>query len=419
MGIMEAWKIEAKTEYEVALALAYKFVVDKEPDWIDDAGAWKELPPGVDSFPDVTFLIELANAASSSPSLLGAISIRVPDTTTGNITDLARARWDGRVNHLGANPPPNIVGTAAAMAEYIKTARHPDYDAILPWDLATAIEAALALDRVYAGQGYYQQALDIAGVVYDSVDGGTYFNSTDKTQNDYILGLAGAILAYEQLDLYPTKVTAYLTSLLAEQQDDGYWNYYSAADPVEKGVQSTAYAALALFKEGTANALTAANNAANWLVSSQQEGGWFGDVTPECADTGECYEVNGEAAWALAVIAAGSTSVTMTASYVPQVGISVTPSSVSFGNVVPGTPSAEQTVTVENTGNVAQDFSTTVANESHAGVYTTGLAITWVTGSSGVAIAGTADVQLVLTVPVATEPGSYSATLVFWAEAVQ
>jgi len=310
MGIMEAWKVAPSLEYEMALALAYKFVVDKEPvfAWVD--GKYTEKAPGVagvDSFPDVTFLLELASAANSNAGLLAAIVAQVAGTEPETISDLAKSRWDGRVNHLGAAFEDDPAPTATAMAQYLRdVVRHPDYDAILPWDLAQAIEAALALDNVYPGEGYDQQALDIAGVLYASVDdgAGTYFISTDDNQNDYILGLAGAIDAYEQLNIHPIEVAAYLDLLLDKQQPGGYWNYYRAADPVEKGVQSTAYAALALFKEGSDNARTAANEATNWLVSSQQEGGWFDDVTPEVISTTECYEVNGEAAWALAVIGA-------------------------------------------------------------------------------------------------------------------
>ncbi|MBA7712057.1 hypothetical protein ES703_121026 [subsurface metagenome] len=119
---------------------------------------------------------------------------------------------------------------------------------------------------------------------------------------------------------------------------------------------------------------------------------------------------------------AAPTWVEMTASSPGEIiGISVSPTSVDFGSLIPGTPSASQTVTVTNTGNVAEDFSTSLENISTPDVYTTGLAIdtssanTW--GASNVAVGGTAEPSLVLTVPGGTAPGTYTATLIFWAEA--
>ncbi len=108
-----------------------------------------------------------------------------------------------------------------------------------------------------------------------------------------------------------------------------------------------------------------------------------------------------------------------------QIGILVEPALVNFGDVEPGMPSATQTVTVTNTGNVVEDFSATIENELPAGVYTGTPGLT-MNGSSvaawlptGVDPDGTEVPSLVLTVPTGTAPGTYKATLVFWAEAAQ
>ena len=119
---------------------------------------------------------------------------------------------------------------------------------------------------------------------------------------------------------------------------------------------------------------------------------------------------------------AAPTAVGMTASFTARLGISVTPTSVDFGNLVPGTPSLPQRVTVTNTGNVAENFSASIESESPENVYTgePGLKMDsfsvsgW--GVTNVAVAAFVGPDLVLTVPTGTAPGTYTATLVFWTE---
>lgn len=104
-----------------------------------------------------------------------------------------------------------------------------------------------------------------------------------------------------------------------------------------------------------------------------------------------------------------------------QIGISVEPTSVDFGSVIIGMPSAAQMVTVTNTGNVVENFSASIADESPEGVYTgtPGLTIggasvsSW--SASNIQAEHAVSPELVLTVPTGTTPGTYTATLVFWA----
>lgn len=116
-----------------------------------------------------------------------------------------------------------------------------------------------------------------------------------------------------------------------------------------------------------------------------------------------------------------SAAVAMTSSFTAQIGISVAPTSVDFGPVTPGVASDPQSVTVTNIGNVPEDFSAGLTNISVPDVYTTGLELSTQLVSAwsalSVAPAGTAAPELILTVPTATAPGTYTATLVFWAEA--
>lgn len=302
MGILKAWELNPEAEYETALAKAYDYCVDKPPAYTDVGGKWKETTAGVDSFPDITFLIWLSEAAAGDASLLAEINtLQDPDIAADDIASLAKERWDDRVDHLGATPP-SEEGTATALAETIRDARHSqNYDALIPWDLETGVKAALVLDGYYAGQGYDQQAVDIAEVIYDSIDDGgdVYFDSTDTSQEDYIAGLTGGIEAFREANLHLDKAAELVTLLLAEQQLGGYWDYYGAS-PATMSVQATAYAIMALQDYNT-EAVTATWQAAAWLSSSQKlDGGWYSE-----GGSGDEYgEIDSEAAWALAQLPA-------------------------------------------------------------------------------------------------------------------
>lgn len=414
MGILKAYELEDKATYETALAKAYKFAVDTPPTYSGEV----ETALGVDSFPDVTFMVWLARHAHHDTTLLGAIQTEVPGTTAASIAALAKERWDGRVAGLGN-------GSATAMAEYIRDARIAIPDCI-PWDLEAAVKAALSLDAYYPGEGYDTQAISIATVIYNAVDDpeGNYFNSGDTTQEGYILGLTGAIEAFQEVGLYGDKVGALKTLLINVQNDAGYWNWHGAT-PVDMSVQNTAYAVMALLSQGESDAVAAAQKGADWLVSAQNaaalDGGWHAE-----GGTGdECLEIDSEAAWAIkALLDRFSGSVGMYAHYTPFIGISVEPTWVDFGDVVPGEASQTRMVNIHNYGNVNVELSASIINESPPGVYTAGLTIDDTSGAKAAAgwsysslePCNPLDVSLVLTVPSDTPPGTYTATLVFWAE---
>ncbi|MBA7466754.1 hypothetical protein ES707_01944 [subsurface metagenome] len=415
MGILKAYELEDKAAYETALAKAYKYAVDNPPGWTGE----EETTKGVDSFPDVTFMTWLAMHATHDTSLLGAIQTQVPGTTAASIAALAKTRWDDRVTNLGPS--------ATGMAEYVRDARHDQgWDTLIPWDLEAAVKAALALNAYYPGEGYDTQAISIATVIYNSVDdaAGTYFNSGDTSQEDYVAGLTGAIEAFQEVGLYPEKVAALKVLLLNVQDGDGFWKYHGAT-PADMSVQNTAYAVMALLSQGESDAVAAAEEAVDWLLSAQTlkgDGGWFA----EGGAGAENLEVDSEAAWAIkAMVDRFSGSVGMIAGYTPQIGISVRPTWVDFGDVVPGAPSGTRHVSIHNYGNVNVGLTAEIINESPTGVYTA-------PSPGGLTIDGTSivvgwsytplvpctpkEVELVLTVPSGTAPGSYTATLVFWAE---
>ncbi|MBA7645969.1 hypothetical protein ES703_53730 [subsurface metagenome] len=250
-------------------------------------GGWGDY--AADRFPDITFLLGLARAAAQDTSLLGVIKTEVPGTTAANIADLAKERWDLKVTNWGGT-----AGTATAMAEFVRDERMSLY----PWDLEAAVKAALALDARYPGEGYNTQAVSIATVLYNSVDDseGTYFDSEDTSQAYYVLGLTGAIEAFQEVGLYLDKASQLKALLIGIQEPDGWWP--SDGDP---SVQDTAYAVMALLRQGESDAVTAAQKGADWLVSSQLQaqaelnGGWYAVG----GTGGEYPEVNCEAAWAI------------------------------------------------------------------------------------------------------------------------
>lgn len=109
------------------------------------------------------------------------------------------------------------------------------------------------------------------------------------------------------------------------------------------------------------------------------------------------------------------------------IGISVDQTAIGFGSINPGDSSAARTVTVTNTGNIAEDFSASLTNISSTDVYTDGLAIcefgeptgpiVSVWKKLGVASQDSVDQDLILTVPTGTPAGTYKATIIFWAVA--
>ncbi|MGD9142606.1 MAG: hypothetical protein PVG61_02030, partial [Dehalococcoidia bacterium] len=312
MGILKAYDYNNKHKYRVALGEAYKYIDDYAPVYTWDVGdaEYDESTEGCDSFPDITFLVELADAAESDSALLSAIAGVVPGTTAADIAALAKARWDTRIETYGSTVETPLDGTAASTVERIREARKTSYPGLTVWDPMLGVQAALALDSAYPGEGYDVQAGDIATVIYNTVDNLSYFDSTDPMQDSYVLGLAGAIWTYAKLGIYPTELADLTAKLLAAQETDGSW-----AD-----VQSTAYAILALMEEGSNTSINAVKKGIDWLVSNQTvDGGWI--------DEGIEYpEVDGEAACAMARYL-GSGSVNLTANIPDIVAISVDPGS--------------------------------------------------------------------------------------------
>ncbi|MBN1538148.1 MAG: right-handed parallel beta-helix repeat-containing protein [Anaerolineales bacterium] len=298
IGILKGYELNNDAAYESAMANAYAYVVNTPPVYAWNGTKYTESTKGVDSFPDATFLIGLAEAADSNPDLLAAInSLQDPDITAADIANLAKTRWDNAIQYKGATQESPANGTATTMAQSIRDVRHNGgYDALIPWDLEAGVKAALTLHACFPSDGYDGQAGEIAAVIYASIDDGTYFDSNDDTQDEYLVGLTGGIEAFYELNINPEKADELTAKLLNLQQADGSWDYYGTT-PVEMSVQSTAYAVMALGMQGDEDAVMAARKGADWLVKNQKpDGGWFSE---EGAGD-EFPEIDSEAAWALA-----------------------------------------------------------------------------------------------------------------------
>lgn len=297
-GVLKAYKLDPRAEFKTSLAMAYMFAVARGPTWSSIGGKWVEdgnyITGGVNSWPDVTFMLELAREAAQDPSLLTEINVFVSVTTVTDIADLAKDRWDDRVDHMGATPP-GTTGTATAMAEYLRDFRDVQgLPGMIAWDLEAAVKAALSLEDYYSGAGYGVQADDIVEVIYDSIYGSPqFFDINDPDEFCYVLGLAGALEAFTEAGVYSDEASEIKGLLIGYQKSDGSWQE-SDSHP-QYIVQPTAYAIMALLAQGDVDAQISAALGVEWLIGNQESaGGWL-------EDNDEYPELNSEAAWALAL----------------------------------------------------------------------------------------------------------------------
>jgi len=263
--ILEAYKIDPKVSYMTAMVDTY-------------TGA--NAKPGVDSGPDMPFLVELSKITGNSV-----------------YASLAKTRYDTKVaSYLDYNGDSQI--DAKDLAEKIRDVRNSQgWYGLIPWDIHLFVEAALALHQYYPGQGYDQDAEDMADVIYDDMTGFPgYFDPTDDTLNAYILGLVGGIEASVKTGKYTSgsiSAKSLKDTLLSYQEVTGEWK--EPTDPTDylTTVQTTAYAVMALMTYVGSAEASAAQKGAEWLISEQNtNGGWSG--------SDECPEINSEAAQALA-----------------------------------------------------------------------------------------------------------------------
>jgi len=270
LGILKTYKINPKPTYMTALMDVYTGVNSR---------------PEVDSAPDFTFLVKLSQL-------------------TGNpvYAELARERYQTKISSVGDYNGDGEVN-ATDIAEYIRDVRHSQgYDGMIPWDINFYVQAALALDSYYSGEGYDQDAIAMADVIYQDMTGdpGYFEHPVDQWFYYYVLGLSGALQAFTSTGTHLTgsfSAEEIKNFLIENQSNDGSWNSTSYWDGTNwywayPDVQSTAYTVMALISYGDSASISAATKAADWLISKQNpNGGW--------TISSECPEVDSEVAQAI------------------------------------------------------------------------------------------------------------------------
>jgi len=221
-----------------------------------------ETTAGVDSCPDITLFVETSEA-----------------TGDAKYANLAKQRYDTKVS---------VMGSAQAWVQYIRDARISQglANGIIPWDIDKCVKAAKALDRHFPGQGYGNDAVNMAEVIYSVMYGDpVIFNPEDETEQWYTLGLTGGVNAFWSAGVHADKLADLKAKLAAYQNGDGSW-------PSEEGypvdVQTTAYSVVEAIRTGMTGS---GIDGAFWLALHQlPTGGW---------DDPENNEVTGESIDAL------------------------------------------------------------------------------------------------------------------------
>lgn len=255
-GLLDFYRISARAECLSACEEVYAAMVINS----EDPNPSKHRIRG----PDIGFLVELSEL-----------------TGDNTYASFAKTRWVSAKNEFGG-------GTATGSAQAIRDLRKgQNLPALISWDINLYMQGVLALDRYFPGEGFADEAKEMAEVIYDSlyvppVD----FDITDDTLNEFWNGISGALDAFVMTDTHATERAALATQLEGGQEDDGHF------PGVDDGsdVQTTAYAVLALIHADSDRPVVAA---VSYLVSSQQaNGGWL-------YDGGENTEVTSEAVQAV------------------------------------------------------------------------------------------------------------------------
>lgn len=250
--MLDAYKITGDPDYLKACVKSYNLMRN----YSTDPDPVKHRIRG----PDISFLVDLTKV-------------------TGNTTyaSFAKARYESARIEYGN-------GTAKGFAEYIRDSRHGQgLDGLIPWDINLYIQGVLALHSLYPGDNFDTDAENMAEVIYTDMTGTPgYFDPTNINEEPYILGLSGAMEAFDITGTYSDQVTILKLKLLGYQNATGEWRSTNYPTDDLDAYQHTAYVVMAMLKEGSTEAKTAAKNATVWLILKQDSnGGWLGSENSE------------------------------------------------------------------------------------------------------------------------------------------
>lgn len=191
-----------------------------------------------------------------------------------------------KVTYFGAgaaniNPDGQPGLTAEELVAAEEVIRETNVNGIKPWDLYHFVELAKE-----SGNNNY--ALQVANGIKAYLDDSRF----DSTDNDYLLGLAGGIIALKNAGL---NYSSYLEKLVAEQNSDGHFETPDSDFNTSK-IAATAYALMALKEVGHPRAAQAVKYLADSIGYGSGIQGWLeGTGTKEA----EISEPDGEAGKAL------------------------------------------------------------------------------------------------------------------------
>ncbi len=251
-GMLDTYKYLGLTRLLDGSLLAYGLMVANSID-----------PPYRIRGPDITFLVELSEV-----------------TGVATYADFAKVQYESAVAGYGVSGP-----TATGLAEFIRDLRS-GYPSLISWDISLYLQGVLALNRYFPEEGYFGEAVEMAGVVYDSlyvppVD----FDLAVLTQTDYWAAVDGALTAFILTNTHDAEIESLTTSFVSSQLPQGNFEGVGLGG---EDTQTTAYAVLALIKAGEDRAVM---SAVKYLTGCQELNGGF---QWGCLAGGENTEVTSE-----------------------------------------------------------------------------------------------------------------------------
>jgi len=208
-GVLRAYQMTGEQKYMDSLEKAYDYANNAVPVYTGN----KETTLGVDSCPDITWLVEMSELTGDS-----------------KYANLAKERYDQRIAAFGG---------ADAFADYLVSVRP---DGLAPWDIDLCVKAAKALNVYYGEKNYADDKTAMAKVSFDAMYGiSPTFDPSNPSEGDYVIGLAGAIDTFRVTSIGNDKLDSLVDYLLGAQKSNGCWQSEGSDD-----AQATAYAVLEL-----------------------------------------------------------------------------------------------------------------------------------------------------------------------------